>query len=213
MRQHVTSFLNDTSYIHRKKTTVTVQPSTESPLLESVIKPEKVATPPPSASEGKQHCELPVHLVGLPPQVVRVAQMEADHVKSSDTKSPPLQTPVASHNYQIQQGYANHSGSSLVNADQLHGSAYQRHTVRHSGDQSVIHSDANHSHAIQPPVSSRGYQQQPVHGAGMNVGQSQSAPNLLAHPPPAEYVFWNSIQIFIQILTINVILLCSMIRF
>ena len=169
-----------------RNTAAAVQPHSEPQLPESVIKPEKVATPPPSTSEIKHQ-----HPVDLPPQVVRVAQMEADHAKSLDTKSPPLQTAPVSHGYQFQSGYSNRAGNDLSTGDQPqpHVPAYQRHAVRHTGDQLVSHNEINHGIAVQPPASSHGYQQQ-IPGAGINAGQSHSAPNLLAHPMPTEYVLF-----------------------
>jgi hypothetical protein len=193
LRQHVTSFLNDTSYIQTRKAAAAaaaVHPQSEPQLLESVIKPEKVATPPPSTSEVKHRQELPAHPIDLPPEVVRVAQMEADHAKSWDTKSPPLQAAPVSHNYQFQPGYTNHTGNNYSSGDQPHASAYQQHAVRHTSDQLISHNEINHGIAVQPPASSHGYQQQQIPGAGTNVGQMYSAPNLPAHPMPTEYVLF-----------------------
>lgn len=168
LRQHVTSFLNDTSYIHSKKTVQ--QHSAAESSLQPTVKSEPVVTAPPlptsvqNDSEAQQE-ELTQRAQG---QVVRMMQLEAERNSTSSSSALP------SHNYTSRTS----SGQNIV---------YQQHTAGRqiAGDQSAVHSETSMAMSVPPPQLPAVYQQV----ANVKAVQSQSAPSLISHRTNAEYVF------------------------
>jgi len=181
LRQHVTNFLNDTSYINTKKNVAAV-----AVLQAQVEQSAKSAIKVEAAHETKQH------RVGLPPQTSRVAQLDTDRTSSLDAQSPPPPPPpphTQSHLYQSHQGQVNHMGSgqsvSIVDSSRMSGYQQQQPAIRQTLVQSTGHGEMGHGNTLQPPASNIGYQQS-IQMPGVNVGQSLSAPSLLSHAQQTE---------------------------
>jgi len=172
LRGMVTSFINETSYVSTKKapvsgTTSSSSASTFPAAAPSAARTVVVKSDPLATDLGGQPTELPSHLMGMPPQVLRVAQ-----VKQPLLELPPRQLAAGT---QLSMPGGPQSAVRTTAAEH-----YGHHLSRSMGFGMAAAHQASPSRTSSHLASD--YTQSAVLAApGSAVSQSQSAPSLLSH--------------------------------
>ena len=182
LRGMVTSFINETSYVSAKKPPVTATASTSSastnpPAPMSAARTVAIKSEPLVTDSGRRPTDLPSHLIGMPPQVVRVAQIKSEPMSTDLASSRQPQHPAA-RTQSPKPVPGGHQFAVRTIAGENYG--YQPSRSTEHGTAAAHHIPSHHVSGYLPPAA--------VAVSGSNVSHSQSAPSLLSHKQP-EYVW------------------------
>jgi len=161
LRAMVTSFVNETSYVSTKKSTAPEPTSSNSTAATSAPAARTVVLK--SEPLNYQETELPVHFVGGPPQVTRVAQVKPEF-RSRESQRAAAGTPLNQLSVPVRPSAGSQYGYQ-PSRPMGHGPAAGHRISHHITDFS------------QPMIPT-------VSAVSVGVVQSQSAPSLLSHNQP-----------------------------